>query len=190
MKVKIVPYDDEWKNRFDTLKTEFLHLLKDLSPQIEHMGSTSVEGLWAKPVIDILIGIDHERLDETIISLCAARYAYIKAFTNAMPERRFFIRMNETANFPKEITHETGINELISADKIAHIHIAGYKSPFWVRHVAFRDYLRCHPEAKMMYQQLKQQLAGKEWKNTSEFNEGKASFIKTYEKAALKCYGH
>jgi GrpB-like predicted nucleotidyltransferase (UPF0157 family) len=188
MKVNISPYNSEWKDQFSSLKDELSNLLFKVSPKIEHIGSTSIEGLWAKPVIDILIGINENVLDDTISLLHSAPYIYIEAFTNDMPERRFFIRMKEGVNFPKVISDSSLIDEHINQNKISHIHIVGYKSPFWIRHIAFREYLKHHHDVKIAYQKLKQQLSQKEWSNAFEFNHAKSDFIQLHQAKALEWY--
>jgi len=57
-----------------------------------------------------------------------------------------------------------------------------------MRHIAFRDYLRTHPEIRAEYQQLKEELSTQEWKDGNEYNEAKDSFIKTVEQKAVKWY--
>ncbi len=188
MKVNISPYQFEWKDRFSSLKDELNNLLCKLAPKIEHIGSTSIEGLWAKPVIDILVGVNENDLDETISLLHSAPYIYIEAFTKDMPERRFFIRMKEGINFPKIISDSSLIDEFINDNKISHIHIVGYKSPFWIRHIAFREYLKCHKEVRNAYQELKQQLSQKEWNNAFEFNYAKSNFIQLHQAKALEWF--
>ncbi|MFA4870114.1 MAG: GrpB family protein [Pedobacter sp.] len=61
-------------------------------------------------------------------------------------------------------------------------------SEHWMRHIAFRDYLRTHPEIRAEYQQLKEELSTQEWKDGNEYNEAKDSFIKTVEQKAVKWY--
>lgn len=188
MKVNISPYKSEWKEMFLSLNNELSNLLSKVSPKIEHIGSTSIEGLWAKPIIDILVGVNESVLDETISLLYPAPYIYIEAFTNEMPERRFFIRMKEEVIFPKVISDSSLIDEYINNNKISHIHIVGYKSPFWVRHIAFREYLKHNEEVKIAYQKLKWELSQKEWINAFEFNHAKSDFIQLHQTKALEWF--
>jgi GrpB-like predicted nucleotidyltransferase (UPF0157 family) len=188
MKVIIEKYNPEWKALYYLLEKELLDFLKDLTPKIEHIGSTSIEGLWAKPVVDIMVGIDEEKLDETIFLLSDGKYSYIKAFTNGMPERRFYIRMKDEVIFPKLIDDVNDINEFVNSNKLAHIHIVGYKSTFWDRHIAFREYLKHSDGVRTEYQELKINLSRKEWSNSFEFNDAKSAFIKKHESIALEWY--
>lgn len=188
MKVTVAPYNPEWKETFGQLKQEIGSLLGALTPHIEHIGSTSIEGMWAKPTVDILVGVEETRLDDVITGLLQAPYCYVGAFTAGMPERRFFLRMLNDARFPAVIEDATAINDYINAHKIAHIHAVGYNSPFWVRHIAFRQYMRHHIEARNAYQQLKVHLSSIEWENAFQFNEAKSAFIREHEEKALHWY--
>jgi len=82
MRIKVVPYDNNWKAAFLNLKAELSHLLLILNPVIEHIGSTSVESLAAKPIIDIQIGVkDFEEfiVVEELMSKTQT-YIYYKAY--------------------------------------------------------------------------------------------------------------
>ena len=63
MEVNIEPYNPIWKQAFDTIQFELVKTLQSFNPTIEHIGSTSIEGLSAKPIIDIMIGIDSNNID-------------------------------------------------------------------------------------------------------------------------------
>ncbi len=188
MKVEVVPHNPLWKSHFFEIKDELGKLLSLLSPKIEHIGSTSVDDLWAKPVIDLLVGIDENKLDETIYLLRNTAYVYIKAFTQVMPERRFYIRLKNAINIQHDITTVAQIDETINCNKIAHIHIVGYNSDFWFRHIAFREYLKFHQNAKEEYQNLKKHLSSVEWNHPFEFNEAKSAFIQLHQAKAITWY--
>ncbi|GAB4475620.1 MAG: hypothetical protein OHK0057_23570 [Thermoflexibacter sp.] len=188
MKVEIVPHNPLWKSKFLEIKGEVQNILSVLSPKIEHIGSTSIDELWAKPVIDVLVGIDEINLDETTVLLKNTSYVYVKAFTEEMPERRFFIRLKDGYDFKQEITTVSQIDENINSNKIAHIHIVGHNSEFWFRHMAFREYLKAHQNAKEEYQQLKKKLSEVEWNHPFEFNEAKSAFIQLHQSKAISWY--
>lgn len=188
MKVEIVPYNPFWKFQFLEIKSELQNLLSILSPKIEHIGSTSIDNLWAKPVIDVLVGVDEEKLDETTVLLKNTSYVYVKVFTKEMPERRFFIRLRDGYDYKEEITSISQIDESINSNKIAHIHILGNNSEFWFRHIAFREYLKAHQNAKEEYQKLKKKLSEVEWNHPFEFNEAKSAFIQLHQAKAITWY--
>lgn len=194
MKITIAPYNPDWPNQFQTIKQELAGLLRDFQPAIEHFGSTSVPGLAAKPFIDILVGLaSADDFDQVVKQLVPVPgYLYYECYNPYMPERRLFVKLKEgvpTDQFPKVFTDVATLpHEAIQDQKWAHIHIWEMDSPGWIRHIAFRDYLMAHPEVKLEYQQLKQELSQREWRDVNEYNEGKDRFIKMVEAKAVVWY--
>ena len=90
MKIKIVPYNDEWPLLFKTIKKEIKKSRVDDEIIIEHIGSTSVYNLASKPIIDILIGVGSNGLDMYIKPIKNLGYTYIKDYEIETPNRRFF----------------------------------------------------------------------------------------------------
>lgn len=139
--VIIVPYDVKWPARFAAIRTELVGLCQPTPLQIEHIGSTAVPGLVAKPVIDILLGVTALSDIETHIPhLAAAGFEYMPKHEQVMPQRRYFVR------------REQGIDT-------CHVHAVRTRGAFWQRHLAFRDALRRDAELAQRYAALKQQLA-------------------------------
>src|SRR4051812_22669175 len=96
MKIHLVKYDKSWKDSFETIKSELLENIRFTFPEIEHIGSTSIEGLSAKPIIDVLVGLNEESLlNETIKPLIKVAYQYYEVFNTQMPYRRFFTKHKE-----------------------------------------------------------------------------------------------
>lgn len=194
MKVTFEKYNPSWKKQFAFITNELEKNIGFLHPRIEHIGSTSVEGLSAKPVIDIMIGVkDEKELDQIPTLLKGLDYVYYEKYNKEMPYRRFFIKLIEQPQklgFPEiihahdEIPEEMHNHQL----RIAHIHIIPLSSEHWLRHIAFRDYLRTHPEVKEEYQQLKEQLSTMEWVDGNHYNIRKDPFIKREEKNAVQWY--
>jgi GrpB-like predicted nucleotidyltransferase (UPF0157 family) len=138
--VKLVPYNPEWKNMFEVDKQLIHHAFQGKVVQIEHIGSTSVPEMWAKPIIDIAAAVvSFSILDkETIERLAAIGYEYVPK--EEFPNRRFFRRGEWGAG-----TH--------------HLHIYEHGSEEWENIIMFRDYLRKHKDAAEEYIKLKKQLA-------------------------------
>ena len=90
MKIKIIPYNDEWPLLFETIKKEIKKIIIDNEIIIEHIGSTSVYNLASKPIIDILIGVGSNELDMYIKPIKNLGYTYIKDYEIETPNRRFF----------------------------------------------------------------------------------------------------
>ncbi|PKF74568.1 GrpB family protein [Chryseobacterium sp. PMSZPI] len=194
MKITVEQYNPSWKIQFDSIKNELEKNIGFLSPRIEHIGSTSVEGLSAKPIIDIMIGIkDEEELDKIPVLLQGQDYVYYEKYNKDMPYRRFFIKLIDRPrklDLPEIIHTNDEIPEKIHDHtlRIAHIHVIPISSEHWTRHIAFRDYLRTHREIKDEYQHLKEYLSQKEWYDGNDYNEGKDPFIKRAEQKAVQWY--
>lgn len=162
MKVHISDYSSGWVNDFNREKDLIKHVLDNFPARIEHIGSTSVPGLGAKSIVDILLGVFNEsELNSLIPLMQSAGYEYINNFEHIMPYRRFF---KKAGRF--------------------HIHSVSLTSEFWKRHIAFRDYLRTHENIRDEYYNLKKELAEKEWNETNDYAIAKTEFIKGTETKA------
>lgn len=166
MQIIIEEYQSAWPQRFNEEK-ERLSPLLPASSHIEHIGSTSVPGLAAKPVIDIMIGLaDFSNANSLIGPITTLGYEYLDQFEDVMPYRRFFRRFQDGLR-----TH--------------HIHMVEIGTEFWKRHLAFRDYLRGHPSTANEYAVLKRELAKREWNDMNDYADAKTTFIRSIEARAL-----
>lgn len=195
MKIKIVEHDPNWKVQFEQLKNQLKSLLHPMDLTIEHFGSTSITGLSAKPVIDIMIGVpSYKDLLVCIKPMQEQGYIYMELHNDGMPERRFFVGLRHHS--PKELflskyTKEDDFPiDLLNENRFCHIHIWIKSSEEWDRHIAFRDYLRVHPIVKQKYAELKNRLSQLEWTDGDEYNDAKNDFIQKTEKLALKWYNN
>ncbi|WP_373523207.1 GrpB family protein [Aquiflexum sp.] len=194
MKIDIVPYDKNWVTEFGRLKVELSKILGKLSPSIEHIGSTSVPGLAAKNVIDVLVGLEESSQFDFVTNELAQndRYIYYKAFEAGLPNRRLFVRLKDgesSAAFEKVFLHQEKIpHEAIQKSRLANVHVVENDSSEWLRHIAFREYLKVHEEVRLEYAKIKADLSQKTWEHGMKYNEGKDSFIKREEKNAVEWY--
>lgn len=189
MKIVLENNFKEWDIEFSKIKTELQQTLFFAQPIIEHIGSTAIPNILAKPIIDILVGIKQDtNIDDTIIPLRNKNYVYIEKYNSVMPYRRFFIKLKEDTThliFPNIIKGNKVIPKKIEQNKLAHIHILEYNTSHWVRHIAFRDYLKANVDIKNAYQALKVSLSFENWKDGNEYNAAKNNFIKNTEIEAL-----
>lgn len=157
--VLIFEYDPRWPILYEEEKARILDLIGHIVVTIEHIGSTSVPNLGAKPIIDIGVAI-HRLADaeECILPLQSLGYQYVPEYEEDIPERRYFRK-----GPPGLRTH--------------HIHMAELTSDFWERHILFRDFLRAHPGVARQYHHLKKELAAK--LDREEYTEAKTSFIES-----------
>ncbi|HEX2171741.1 MAG TPA: GrpB family protein [Dehalococcoidia bacterium] len=137
--VLIFDYDPRWPHRFEEEKRRVAESLGPRALAIEHVGSTSVPGLGAKPVIDIMVGVGElAEGEECIAPLRAIGYEFIPR--RNFPECYFFVRGPWRA-------------------RLFHLHLTKYRGPMWNRYLLFRDYLRDHPEVARQYQERKREIA-------------------------------
>ncbi|KUY17784.1 hypothetical protein BAZ12_00325 [Elizabethkingia miricola] len=194
MHLTIEKYNPDWKKQFEELKQELEKLTASVYTNIQHIGSTSVEGLSAKPVIDIMIGVNSEQdLDKIPPLLAGRQYVYYEKYNEDMPYRRFFVKLKENPSkwfFPEQINKDDEIPEKLHDHslRLAHIHVIPTDSEHWLRHIAFRDYLKTYPDVKAEYQKLKEELGKKEWEDGNEYNEAKNDFIQSEEQKAVRWY--
>lgn len=167
MSILIADYDPRWPNMFDEERERLLSVVGDWATGIEHIGSTSVPGLAAKPVIDMLVGVRTltDADAHCIRPICSLGYEYIQAFEAVMPFRRYFRRLTD------ELKHSH------------HIHLVEQESEFWERHLLFRDYLRTYPEQAREYEQLKRRLAPR-FSDVNHYAQAKTDFIRAAEARA------
>lgn len=194
MKISLKKYNSDWPIQFEKQKEELLSYIGFLNPKIEHIGSTSIKGLSAKPIIDILVGLEKETdLDKVIQPLTTNNYIYYPIYNKEMPYRRFFVKHKvspQILNVPTIIDTEEKIPKTTEEhnQRLAHIHILPQKSEHWTRHIAFRNYLRVSPQIKNQYQELKQYLSEKKWEDGNDYSQAKNEFIKREEANAIKWF--
>ena len=130
---------------------------------VEHIGSTAVPGLGAKPIIDIMVGLCRlSDAEDCIEPLRRIGYEYVPELEAEIPERRYFHK--GPSNVP---------------EKHYHLHMAEINSDFWNVQILFRDYLRTHSDSAQEYFELKKDLAAKHRFDREGYNEAKTSFIKS-----------
>ena len=157
--VLITEYTPQWALEFEQEKIKIAEALGDIVLGIEHIGSTSVPGLGAKPIIDMMAGV--AALGE-IAPLHRDRLegiGYHFVDHPHFPERRFFRRGEWRAG-----TH--------------HLHVYRYEGEHWTSQLLFRNYLMRHPEVLKEYFQLKQTLAQLYPHDRVKYTEAKGSFIR------------
>jgi GrpB-like predicted nucleotidyltransferase (UPF0157 family)/cytidylate kinase len=165
-RVILVPYDPDWPRRFEEERGVLAAVFSGTEAVIEHVGSTAVPGLGAKPVIDVMIGVRAlAEVEARIPELEAAGYEYVPEHEQQLPNRRYF---HKPRHKPRTV----------------HLHCVVKGSDFWIQHLAFRDYLRAHPDTASAYYDLKRDLASR--MPRSEYTEAKSSFIQTAVASALQ----
>ncbi|WP_395010144.1 GrpB family protein [Undibacterium sp.] len=159
--VIIRPYSEEWPHLFEKIRQELLTAFSPDSTQIEHIGSTAVVGLCAKPVIDVLLGTNSlNEIESQITSLDTLGFGYVSKYEQDIPTRRYFVKS--------------------SSDSLRiHVHGVEIGSRIWCEHLKFRDLLRTDAQLRSEYQQLKLRLAAQYADDKSAYTDAKEPFIKS-----------
>lgn len=155
--VRISSYDPAWPGLFERERSALERVLgESVTGGIHHVGSTSVPGLEAKPIIDILVGVaDLERARAYIAPLAELEYMY----SPYRPDEMLWFCKPD----PAHRTH--------------HLHLVPTESPRFRSEIAFRDYLRRHPEVADDYASLKRRLSVEFRRDREAYTEAKAEFI-------------
>jgi len=162
----IEDYNSNWPKQFEKEKEKLQEILADKIIAIEHIGSTAVEGLGAKPILDIAIGVNDLNVVSEFVKLLEPigyEFVYHKNF----PERRFFRKGQWGAG-----TH--------------HLHFYPFEGEHWNNQLLFRNYLCTHPEVLIEYLQLKIELAKTFRFDRASYTENKADFIQEVLRQAKK----
>lgn len=153
--ILLAEYSPEWPRQFAVERTRLLAALGDLRSEVEHIGSTAVPGLIAKPVIDIMIGRPAEReVTPYIDALRRAGYEY--RGESGIAGRHYFRR-------GRPRTH--------------HLHLVEHGGALWRDHLRFRDRLRADPALATEYAALKRRLAAELAEDRAAYTEAKGPFI-------------
>jgi GrpB-like predicted nucleotidyltransferase (UPF0157 family) len=159
--VIIVAADPAWSELFAQVKSDLRAALGARVLGIEHIGSTAVPGLAAKPVIDVLLGVTSlDDVDACIPILVDREWEYPEDFNKGLVGRRFFIRRNADG----ERTH--------------HAHFVVHEGPLWREYVGFRDKLRESAYLRDRYEKLKRDLAAKFHDQRERYTASKTDFVK------------
>lgn len=156
-KIRVVPYDHNWPVEFEKIKNAIWASIVDIALVIEHVGSTSVAGLAAKPVMDLDIVVKRDILPEVILRLGCL--GYVHEGDLGVPDREAF----KYESKPDLMRH--------------HLYVCPEDSMEYQRHIAFRNYLRAHPADCERYSRLKIMLAQKFPQDINQYIKGKEAFI-------------
>jgi GrpB-like predicted nucleotidyltransferase (UPF0157 family) len=154
--LELSPYDPEWPVFFESEKQRIQQAIGRSVLAIEHVGSTSVVGLSAKPIVDIAIALrDYKDGFQCVAPL--AELGYLYKGEHGIAGRHFF-RTN---------------GELVKV----HVHMTAMSDPGWRNHLEFRDFLRSDPDAARGYAALKYELKATCGTDREKYTEAKAGFI-------------
>ena len=158
--VHIVPYDPSWPTLFAKERDRILEAVGQWVEEVEHVGSTAIPGLDAKPVVDLMAGLksmaDASSCVEPLTNLGYSHWA-----EGAQPHHHLFVKF---------------VDPEMSA-RTHNLHLVEAGGQYWEERLLFRDYLRKHPEAAKEYAQLKHRLASRHREDREAYTEAKADFV-------------
>ena len=155
--VRLAPYSHEWKGLFKSEKRALREHLGHLAVDIQHVGSTAVPGLAAKPILDVVIGVARiADVEKCIPLLEGIGYSYAGELFDG---DHFFVKGTQ-----ENITH--------------HLHLVAFDGERWRNYLCVRDHLRRDKEAQQKYRELKAELAAKFPHCRERYAEEKSAFIK------------
>jgi GrpB-like predicted nucleotidyltransferase (UPF0157 family) len=161
--VELFSHDEQWHRLFTEEKARLEDAVGEHILTIEHIGSTSICGISAKPIIDIAIGIENYSMGDKCVELLKnLGYEYRGEY--GIAGRHYFVKGESRR------TH--------------HLHMVELKSDFWRSHLLFRDYLQQNQAAALEYEKLKKDLAQKNFENRDAYLHGKKDFVEGILKAA------
>lgn len=159
--VRLVEYSPKWKDEFERSKNLILDHTHIPENRIEHIGSTSIIGMLAKPIIDIVIGVDDlEKVDKTLFKEL---------------EKAGFFRLK--VNRPNEIVLAKFLDESYKV-KTHFIHLVEYEKDLWHNLIFFRDYLNSNKEAREKYLDIKKKYVSKSSTGIIDYTNYKENFVK------------
>lgn len=153
--IEVAVYDERWSARFAEWRSRLAAALGAAAVRIEHVGSTAVPGLVAKPIVDIQISVADTEDEAMYVPAVEGAGAQLRARD---PGHRYF---RPPADRPREV----------------HVHVCEVGSAWERNHLLFRDYLRAHPAARDAYAELKRELSQRYPDDRLAYTDAKSAFI-------------
>ena len=163
--VELISHEEEWNKNAENVILELKQLLGDAVVDIQHVGSTAIDSIYAKPIIDIVIGV---RDLNDIVSYVRLLEQHDFVFRGEDVEGQLLFVMGD---FEKDTrTH--------------HIHVVKWNGEEWNNYINFRDYLNCHPDKARLYDACKKKMASQFPDDRRSYTAGKQELIECLLKEA------
>jgi len=157
--VALVPYDPRWPSLFEAERARLVRLLPTQFLDVQHFGSTAIPGMPAKPIIDLLAGVESMAVADSLVEqLLNSGYTTSAEFNATLLDRRWFMRWSNGRR-----TH--------------HLHIVVFGGDEWRRRLRFRDMLRIDAELAHRYAFLKKELAAQHGIDREAYTRAKSEFV-------------
>jgi GrpB-like predicted nucleotidyltransferase (UPF0157 family) len=164
--VALSPYQPSWVDRFAAERDRLLSLFPVSFIDIQHIGSTAVPGLVAKPVVDLLAGVETMAIAAALAGpLCQCGYTTSVEFNNALSDRKWFMRWADGHR-----THQ--------------MHLVVHGGVVWQERLKFRDTLLANPKLADEYADLKRRLAALHGSDREAYTDAKSAFVDAVVRSA------
>jgi len=162
--IRLADYDIEWPTLFQREAKRIREALGGRAMQLEHVGSTSVPGLAAKPLIDIVLAVEDSSNEP--------------AYLPALEQRGYLLRIREPDWYQHRVLKGPGTDINLHVFSTGCVEIA--------RMLTFRDWLRTHVDDRLLYEQTKRQLASRTWRNVQNYADAKSNVVQEILGRALR----
>ena len=157
--IRLEPYDANWPTSYAAERARLVSLFPLQLRAVEHIGSTAIPQMLAKPIVDILAGVDSMSVADSLVEeVLRHGYTTSRLFNEALTDRRWFMRS-------------------IDGRRTHHLHVVVFASPTWLRHLLFRDRLRSNPALAQSYGSLKSELALRFEHDREAYTNAKSEFV-------------
>ncbi|WP_092180242.1 GrpB family protein [Devosia sp. YR412] len=153
--VELVPHNPSWTDAYDLEASEIRHVLGSRFIEIEHIGSTAIAGIRAKPILDIMVGIE-DFSSGPLLEPMLAKLGYDYARNAGVPHDHVFGKGEERTHL---------------------VHVVEFDGAVWHHNLRFRDALRSDPTLAARYEDLKVRLSGQFQNNRAAYTAAKREFI-------------
>ncbi|HEX5045550.1 MAG TPA: GrpB family protein [Gammaproteobacteria bacterium] len=153
--IYLAPYDPEWRSEFERVAHRVRAALADKALLLEHVGSTSVPELAAKPIVDMVLGVA-DSADEP-------------AYAPLLAQHGFVLRIREPAWFEHRLFKHPEVD--------CHLHVFSVGCDEIGRMLTFRDWLRTHDDERQRYENVKRDLASRTWRHTQNYADAKSAIV-------------
>ena len=161
---RIVEYDRRWPVLYEEEKAALMAATGIDAERVEHIGSTAIPGLGAKPIIDLMVGVPSvEGAQRQREALAGVGYEW----RGETVPGTLYLRKAEPRRF--------------------NLHLTQWEGEFWLTKLLFRDFLRMHPDTAQQYEDLKRELMSRLASDPPAYNDAKASFIESIVQQARCC---
>ena len=155
--ITIVDYDPNWPIIFESLKKDIDYALKDIPHQVDHVGSTSVPGLCAKPIIDMVLTISNPQMEDAYVPLLQGLGYRLRIREDDWYDHRM-LKLNQPQ---------------------VNLHVFGFNCPEVKRMLDFRDWLTTHPDDMALYGSTKRRLATQSFEYVQDYADAKSDVVST-----------